>query len=71
MMSALAELVFMILAVVFLNDWLSAWFVIIMLWPVTWMAVAFWGTRSHGDVTQVQTYFNIDQTRRNTDKMVK
>lgn len=71
-LSFLAQFVFLTLAVVFLKDWLSAWFVILMLWPVVWMAIAFWGTRDpNTDFYRNQTYFNIDQTRRNTDKMVK
>jgi len=54
------------------NDWPSAWFIILLMSPCILMIVGFWGVRdTKADFFRNQTYFNIDQTRRNTDKMVK
>jgi hypothetical protein len=71
MLSFLVEFILLVLAVVFVKEWPTVWFVLLMLWPVVFLTVRIWGVKSNADVAQLQTWFNIDQTRRNTDKMVK
>jgi len=54
------------------DDWPSAWFIILLMSPCVLLVIGFWGVKDpNADFFRNQTYFNIDQTRRNTDKMVK
>ena len=71
-LSFLVVLSFMVGSVFVFNDWPSVWFIILLMSPCVLLVVSFWGVRDpQADYFRNQTYVNIDQTRQNTDKMVK
>lgn len=64
------DVVLVLMAIAIFEDWPSVCFFIILLWPVIWFAVIVMQIKdAQVDMLKMQTYFNIDAIRRNTDRM--
>lgn len=64
------ELALLVLTFAFIELWLMAWFVVVGLWPVIWFACGMWNYRGPpGDPLKMQTYYNIDAIRQNTNRI--
>lgn len=69
-LSFLIDFVLVLVAIATFRDWPSACFFVILSWPLIWFIVVVQQIKvSQVDMIKMQTYFNIDTIRRNTDKM--
>ena len=70
--SLFVEILLILLAIFIFKDWPSICFFIILLWPVIWITVGISmlpaSERGQVDMIKMQTYFNIDALRRNSDR---
>jgi len=67
--SLLIDFLLVLAAIAIFEDWPSACFFVLMSWPLIWFVIIVKSLKNvQVDMIKMQTYFNVDAIRRNTNK---